>query len=223
MHVTEACLPIAPEERQVRETILEIDRGHMTTEVPAEHTARLIARCAAAVDHPTADHVRRVGALAGEIARALGWSDAEIEAIRIAATLHDVGKVALPAPILTHSGPLSSADWALMRLHTGVAARIFRGVTHPLLVLARDIATTHHERWDGAGYLHELSGEEIPPAARLVSVADTFDAITNNRAYRSGQSDTVACQIILDERDAQFEPRAVDALLGLPAQTRMHP
>lgn len=223
MHVTEACLPIAPGERQIRGTILDIDREHLAGELPTEHTARLIACCAEAIDHPTADHVRRVGALASEVARALGWSDAEVEAIRVAATLHDVGKVALPAPILTHSGPLSSADWALMRLHTGVAARIFDGVTHPLLVLARDIATTHHERWDGAGYLHGLSGEEIPAAARLVSVADTFDAITNNRTYRAGQSDAVACRIILDERGAQFEPRAVDALLELPARVRMHP
>ncbi len=163
-------------------------------------------------DDDTGEHTKRVGKTAARIAEALGWSPAEVELIRRAAPLHDVGKIAIPDSILLKPGKLTPEEFEQMKTHTAVGARMLSGGQFPLLQLAEQIALTHHERWDGTGYLgmHE---EAIPLAGRIVTVADVFDALMSERPYKRAWSVIEALEEIQRQSGRQFDPRIVEAFL----------
>ena len=166
-------------------------------------------------DDATHEHTRRVGELAARLARHLGFPERDVELIRLAAPLHDVGKIAVPDSILLKLENLSDGDFEVVKAHTSIGARILAGSHHPLLQLAEQIALTHHERWDGQGYPPGVSGEDIPLVSRIVAVADVFDALTHERPYKHAWSVVEAVGEIKRERGRQFDPRVVDAFVEL--------
>jgi len=163
-------------------------------------------------DDETGHHCRRVGEMSACIAEALELDDEFVDSIRLAAPLHDIGKIAIPDSILRKPGPLTDEECALMKRHPGIGGSLLDESTSPLLELAREISLYHHERWDGTGYEQGLSGEAIPIGARIVSVADAFDAITHDRPYRQARSQLEALDELATMAGSQFDPAIIAAL-----------
>jgi putative two-component system response regulator len=165
-------------------------------------------------DDDTHQHTERVAVLAEWIARELGMDPQMVATIRLAAPLHDIGKLGIPDQILLKPGGLDEAERAVMKTHTTIGARILGDSEYPVLGMAREIALVHHERWDGAGYPAGLATQEIPIAGRIVAVADVFDAITHARPYKQAFSSEHALAQITCASGAQFDARVVDAFLA---------
>jgi len=170
---------------------------------------RVLANAIEARDHYTRDHVDRVGAYAQAMGRELGWSQSRLEQLEFGAILHDIGKIAVREIILIKPGPLTPEEWAEMRQHPEVGARMVRDI--PYLANSLDVILHHHERWDGSGYPHGLKEDEIPEEARLMAVVDAFDAMTSDRPYHPAHSPERARDEILSLAGKQFDPRMVHA------------
>ncbi len=162
-------------------------------------------------DDETGQHARRVGEMCAGIAHNLGLEDDFVESIRLAAPLHDLGKIAIPDTILFKPEQLSDEEFALMKRHPGIGANLLGEKVSPLLQLAKEIALYHHERWDGNGYEAGLAGEAIPLSARIVTVADAFDAMTHDRPYRQGRSQFEALEELSAMSGVQFDPAVIRA------------
>jgi len=195
-------------EQRVRE------RTHQLEQAQVEILERL-ALAAEFRDDATHDHTHRVGELSARLARKLGLPEPIVGLIRRAAPLHDLGKIALPDQVLLKYEGLTPDEFDLVKSHTRIGARILSGSHHPLLQLAEQIALTHHEHWDGSGYSPGLAGEQIPLVSRIVAVADVFDALTNERPYKEAWSIPEALEEIERQSGRQFDPRVVEALVGL--------
>jgi putative two-component system response regulator len=179
-------------------------------------TLQRLALAAEYRDDQTGRHAERVGASCGVILEHLRDESIEPQLLVTAATLHDVGKIGVPDDILLKPGPLSREQFEIMKDHTSIGARILSGSNSPLLRLAESIAHYHHERWDGGGYWG-LKGEEIPLEARIVTVADSFDAMTHNRPYKAAISVEEALGEIQSLAGRQFDPKVADAFLSARA------
>jgi putative two-component system response regulator len=164
-------------------------------------------------DDATGRHTRRVGKCAASLACALGLPAAEVTLIERAAPLHDVGKIAIPDHILLKPGRLDEDEMNIMRTHTIIGARLLSGSKSHLLEYARDIALTHHERWDGAGYPHGLAEKGIPLAGRIVAIADFYDALSHDRPYRKRRPHHEIVTMVRAGRGTHFDPEIVDAFL----------
>ncbi|MCH7717855.1 MAG: PAS domain S-box protein, partial [Chloroflexi bacterium] len=178
-----------------------------------DETVVLLAAAAEAHDQTTGLHLRGVRALTEQLAGELGYSEEGARELGLAAVLHDIGKIRVPDAVLSSSGPLVDEEWGLMQHHTTWGAQFLAG--RPGFELAATIARSHHERWDGSGYPDGLSGEAIPEAATIIAVADSFDAMTNDRPYRKRRSVTQAVKEIVACSGEQFNPKVVEALLRL--------
>jgi putative two-component system response regulator len=176
-----------------------------------EEVLRRLAWAAEYRDDVTGRHAERVGVLSGLIARELGWSPPRKALLEKAAPLHDLGKIAVPDAILRKAGGLTPAERKLMQNHTTIGAELLSGSRNPVLHAAEQIALTHHEWWDGAGYPQGIAGESIPEAGRIVAVADVFDSLTNNRPYRDAISTEAALDMIRSSSGVQFDPNVVRA------------
>jgi putative two-component system response regulator len=163
-------------------------------------------------DDNTGQHTQRVGQMSALLARQLGMPDAQVALMRRAAPLHDVGKIGVPDAILLKMGKLTDEEFAIVKTHTAIGARILSGGKFPLLRLAEEIAFSHHERWDGTGYT-SLRGTDIPLAGRIVAVADVFDALTQQRPYKPAWTIRDAITEIERQSSRQFDPRVVEAFL----------
>ncbi|MDB4949154.1 MAG: Two-component system response regulator [Gemmatimonadetes bacterium] len=189
-------------------------RTHELEEAQHEILARL-ARAAEYRDDFTGDHTQRVGDLAARIAGALHLPPDEVEIIRRAAPLHDVGKIGIPDSILTKPSVLTLEERMVMQRHTVIGADILGGSRFAPLQRAAEIALTHHLRWDGTGYPTGAAGEEIPVSGRIVAVADVFDALIHERPYKAAWPVPAALAEVRDQRGRQFDPHVVDAFLAL--------
>ncbi len=181
---------------------------------PHVHTIRRLALAAELRDDSTGSHIVRVGGYSALLAERLGLSDAEVRTIYYAALLHDVGKIGIPDRILKKRGKLSQEEFEIMKTHTIIGAKILADAEVEVLQIARHIAGCHHERWDGQGYPRGISAHGIPLAARIVALADTFDAITSSRPYRRTRSVEDALGIIEMESGKQFDPAIVAVFLA---------
>lgn len=177
-----------------------------------EIALRLVA-AAEYCDEDPGQHVRRIGMFSEALARSLGWDSAAADDIRIASTMHDIGKIGVPDGILLKSKKLTDAEFEVVKLHTTIGAEMLAGSTIPLLQMAHDIALSHHENWDGTGYPQGLKGKEIPESARILAVADVFDSMTHDRAYRAAYTLEEALVIMREERGTRFDPEVFDVFL----------
>jgi putative two-component system response regulator len=169
-------------------------------------------------DNDTGAHIWRMANYACALARALGWADSQVELLELAAPLHDTGKIGIPGSILKAPRALTPEEWVIMRSHTVIGAQILENGTGPAFEMAARIARSHHERWDGAGYPDGLRDEQIPEPARIVAVADVFDALTMQRPYKHAWSCAQARQHIIDGAGSHFEPRVVEAFADILPQ-----
>lgn len=165
-------------------------------------------------DNETGLHVIRMSHYAKTLALAVGYSASAAEDLLHAAPMHDVGKIGIPDSILHKPGKLTEDEWAIMRQHTVIGARIIGDPPSGMLHMARLIALSHHEKWDGSGYPHGLSGEDIPHAARVVALADVFDALISARPYKRAWTIDEALDLIRRESGRHFDPELVQVLMG---------
>ena len=164
-------------------------------------------------DHYTEEHCNRTTKLSLKIAESMQCMERELEALKIAGTLHDIGKIAIPDSVLLKPDKLTFEEFAIIKTHSEVGDRILK----PLFLFdqERNIILHHHERWDGKGYPGGLSGSDIPFLARILAVADSFDAMTSNRPYRSAMEIGAAIEELKKNRNLQFDGSIVDAFLKL--------
>jgi ribonuclease P protein subunit RPR2 len=188
--------------KQERARRLELRRSYVAT-------VRALANAVEARDAYTGKHAERVAAYGIAIARAGGMAIADDPDVEFGFLLHDVGKVAVPDAILFKPEPLDGPERDVMERHALIGWEILRDVD--FLGDAKLVVRHHHERWDGEGYPDRLAGEDIPLAARVFSVADTFDALTTDRPYRKGMEIGVARSIIVEGSGTQFDPDIVEA------------
>lgn len=172
-----------------------------------------MAQALDARDHYTAGHSLRVGAYAHAIACEMGLPAEEAETIRIAAQLHDIGKIGIPDELLRKPGPLTPEEFGLIKLHPQIGRKILEKVVRFRNLL--DVVELHHENYDGTGYPYRLSGDRIPIGVRIVHVADAFDAMTTDRSYRSALSRKAAIAEVSGKSGTQFDPAAAAAFLKL--------
>lgn len=160
-------------------------------------------------DPDTGVHIWRMAAYAAALARASGWDTEAVAQMELAAPMHDTGKIGIPGEILRKPAQLNAEEWVIMKTHTTIGHSILAKSKAPLFRLAAKIALCHHERWDGSGYPQGLKGEDIPEAARIVAVADVFDALTMKRPYKEAWSIDKALENIRAESGSHLEPRLV--------------
>jgi putative two-component system response regulator len=169
-------------------------------------------------DKYTRGHVDRVMQLCVRLAEYLGWTPTQLKALQFGAILHDIGKIYVRESILSKAGPLDGDEWSEMKTHTVVGAELL--ATIPYLDQAIPIIRYHHERWDGGGYPDGLAGEQIPPGARIVAVADSFDAMTSTRVYQKALDYEEAANEIAKGSGILYDPEVVHAFMDLWPQIR---
>lgn len=164
-------------------------------------------------DGSTGTHLVKVAEYCTEIARGLGLPKKDIDYLRYASPLHDVGKLIIPDSILKKKGGLTPEEREIVKKHAQIGAEVFEGSNLNLLKIAMMISLTHHERWDGTGYPQGLKGDEIPVFGRIVALADVFDALTSKRPYKRAFGFEEAVDIIKAESGTHFDPAIVKAFL----------
>ena len=183
----------------------DLERAHHGT------LLRLL-RAARFKDDETASHLRRIQSLCHLMALHLGWSAAQAQHLADASPMHDIGKIGVPDAILQKPGALTAEEWRIMRRHPSYGALLLQGSGSALLELAREIALCHHERCDGTGYPRGLKEAAIPIGARILAVADTYDALRCRRAYKPAFSHERACDVIVNG-DGRTMPQHFDPVV----------
>jgi PAS domain S-box-containing protein len=174
-----------------------------------------LTRAAECRDDDTGQHTRRVGEVAHALAEAVGLPRTAAHLLRRAAPLHDVGKIGIRDAILLKPGPLDAEELEVMRGHTLLGAQLLSRGRSRMVRAAEQVALSHHESWDGSGYPRGLVGESIPLSARIVSLADFYDALTHDRPYRRALPRPEVLRMIEEERGRRFDPRVVDAFMKI--------
>lgn len=184
---------------------------------------RRLGRAAEFKDNQTGLHVIRMSHYSRLVGAAAGIPEDELEVLLNAAPMHDVGKIGIPDRILLKPGRLTDEEWDLMHRHPVMGAEIIGEHESPVLRMARQIALTHHERWDGSGYPKGLAGRDIPLTGRIVALADVFDALTTHRPYKDAWPVERAVDYLRDNSGRQFDPRLVPAFMeALPEILTFH-
>ncbi|HPF39139.1 MAG TPA: HD domain-containing phosphohydrolase [Phycisphaerae bacterium] len=195
-------------EGMVRERTLELHEANM-------ESIYMLALACESRDQDTGLHIRRIKCFTEELSRELGLSEREIEIYGYSAILHDVGKVMIPDHVLKKPGKLTPAERRVMEMHTAEGERILSD--SPFFSIARTIARSHHENWDGSGYPDNVRHEDIPLPARIVRIVDVYDALISRRAYKPAWPKEEALRIILDGGENLFDPivlRAFETIMG---------
>jgi HD-GYP domain-containing protein (c-di-GMP phosphodiesterase class II) len=213
-------LDAGDEARRLAEEDAEQERSRALAIERRERDARVetVQRLAAAAefrDTDTGQHVQRTAHYSALLAEAAGMDLEFVERLRIAAPMHDLGKIGIPDSILLKPGKLTAPEWAVMQTHAELGWRLLQDSDSPLLQLGAEIAWTHHERWDGSGYPRGLAGEAIPISGRIVCVADVLDALTSKRVYKDAFSMDVALEELRKGRGTHFDPQLIGLVLAL--------
>jgi PAS domain S-box-containing protein len=206
----------AEQQLAMHSELLEAEVAERTRELEDARakTLRRLALAAEYRDDDTFEHTERVGAISAEIATYLDLDKDQIETLRLAAPLHDVGKIGIPDYILLKPGKLTTEEYEVMKTHTQLGARLLTGSGSPVLQMATLIAESHHEHWDGNGYPRGCAGETIPLVGRIVAVADVFDALTHDRPYKTAWTTAHAIAQIEHDAGSHFDPQIVAAFLA---------
>ncbi len=198
-------------EQQIRQQTVALRHAH-------EETIHRLVAASSCRDVETSMHILRTGLLAELLARAKGWSPSNVEKIRLAAPMHDVGKIGIPDAILRKPSKLTREEFEIMKAHTTIGAYMLEGSSVPMLQMARHIALGHHERWNGGGYPAGLAGRLIPEAARIMAIVDAFDSLTHVRVYRPAMSEKAALEIMRHGEGKDFDPELLALFFqNLPA------
>jgi len=191
----------------------ELNRALAELKLAQAETVKRLSMAVEYRDEDTGAHIERIGNLSALLAEQIGMDQEFCMQLKLAAPLHDVGKVAIPDAILLKPGPLTPEERAIVETHAEEGYRILRGSSSEILELASRIALGHQEKWDGSGYPRGLAGEAIPIESRIVAVADIFDALTSDRVYRKAFSVEKALEMMRNERGRHFDPVLLDAFL----------
>jgi len=197
-----------------QEISVAIDNARLYDEVKQAYIQSMLnmAKAEKFRDHDTGLHIERCGEYAVRLAPQLGFEEKELENLRVSMMMHDIGKVAIPDSILLKPGRLDDAEMEIMKTHTTKGAQILGQA--PLLQLAIQIATCHHEKWKGGGYPNNFQGENIPLAARLLAIIDVFDALASKRPYKDPFPPEKVKAILLEGRDTHFDPAILDLFIA---------
>lgn len=171
-------------------------------------------------DTDTGVHMWRMADYCAALARAIGWEESQVELLKLAAPMHDTGKVGIPHSILKSPNKLTDDEWVIMRQHTVIGHEILIRGEAPLFKLAAEVALGHHERWDGTGYPSGLMGEDIPQSARIVALADVFDALTMTRPYKKSWTIEESFEHIQQAASTHFDPELVRNFLSIEDELR---
>lgn len=201
------CLP-----DEVDVALLKESKTRQLSQYTEQNILQTISTMATYHDQETQAHANRVMRLAEATMRVLGRSEDEIVLVRLAAQLHDIGKIGIPEAILHKPGSLTEEEWEIMRSHPQIGQQILTQAKGQFGLVSH-IVVAHHERWDGEGYPYRLAQQEIPLGARILSVIDAYDAMTSSRPYREALSDEIARAELQHCAGSQFDPRVVDAFL----------
>jgi HD-GYP domain-containing protein (c-di-GMP phosphodiesterase class II) len=191
----------------------DLQRSNVDLTLAYEATIEGWSRALDLRDRETEGHTQRVMEKTMDLARTFGLRQEELAHLRRGALLHDIGKIGVPDGILLKPGPLTEAEWVVMRRHPVVAHQMLSPISY--LRAALDIPYCHHEKWDGSGYPRGLKGEEIPLAARLFSVVDVWDALSSERPYRAAWEPEKVIDHLRSQAGSHFDPRAVEAFLRM--------
>ena len=199
-------------------SLMTVSNGMRQTEAAFGYTIEALARACEAAEQDTGNHIVRVNRYAGALAANMGFNLAFIQDMSISAQMHDVGKIRIPVEILLKEGPLTPKEMQLMRQHPAFGVEILGD--SPRLKVAREIALSHHENWDGTGYPKRLKGERIPISGRIVKVADVYDALRSKRSYKKPMTHEEAMQVFRDGDDrinpaAHFDPAVLAAFFKI--------
>lgn len=203
--------PIAPEDllTAIRSRLGRSQQLRLAQIQDSYETSLIMLANAIEVRDPyTRGHVERVMNYAQTIAEYLGWTSGEIKNLRFGSILHDIGKIHVSGEILTKAGPLTAEEWIEMKKHPEIGAELIKDISY--LESTVPVILYHHERWNGGGYPHGLAGEKIPVVARIVAIADSFDAMTTKRPYRKELTPQQAYQEINSGSGVQYDPLIVE-------------
>jgi len=164
-------------------------------------------------DEDTGDHIVRIGEYSKGMAEKLGWSQNQIELIKYASPMHDVGKIGIPDKIIFKPGKLTREEFEIIKTHTTIGAKLLSESKSEILIMAKEIALSHHEKYNGKGYPNGFSKEDIPISGRIVAIVDTFDALTSKRPYKDPYPPEMALSIIAEERGKHFDPVITDIFI----------
>jgi putative two-component system response regulator len=198
----------------LRRALEEMATAQRRTHEAHLDTIRRLVIAAEYKDRDTAAHIERIGRFSEVVARALTLAPGQVEIIRHATPMHDVGKIGVPDAILLKPGKLTKDEWVIMQRHTEMGAHILHGSPSEVLQAGEQIALSHHEKWDGSGYPRGLSGDAIPLMGRICAVADVFDALTSDRRYRDALPNAAVYDMVHKQRGSHFDPDVVDAFLA---------
>lgn len=194
-----------------RSLVKESKKAHEDLKYAYLDTINRLSMAAEYKDEDTGDHIVRLGLFCSFLAEKMGMSKHDVDTIRYASPMHDIGKIGIPDKILLKPGKLTDAEFEVMKTHTTIGAKILDNSKSEILKMAYHIALLHHEKWDGTGYPKKIGRTDIPLGVRIVSIFDTFDALTNKRPYKEPYPIDLALKIIRDQRGKQFDPDVVDA------------
>ncbi|MBL4615757.1 MAG: HD domain-containing protein, partial [Magnetovibrio sp.] len=161
-------------------------------------------------DNETGMHVVRMSKVSEILGRAMGMTEEDARLLLHASPMHDIGKIGIPDGILLKPGKLDPVEWEVMKTHAQIGAEILGDHASPLMQMARQVAITHHEKWDGSGYPKGTSGTNIPLVGRVTAVADVFDALTSERPYKKAWPLEEAVKFITDQAGSHFDPDVVE-------------
>ena len=193
-------------EDMVRERTEEISRTRL-------QIVQRLGMAAEYRDEETGNHILRMSHISALLAKSIGWSEAECELMLLASPMHDIGKIGIPDNILLKPGKFEPEEWEIMKTHAVIGGKLLDGDDSDLMQMARTIALTHHEKWDGSGYPGGLAGDDIPLAGRIAALADVFDALTSERPYKKAWSVEAAVDLIKENSGKQFDPALVQTFL----------
>ena len=191
----------------------ELQKSKEELEATQEELIHILGDISESRSHETGDHIRRVAEISYKLALYYGLPQAEANKIRLAAPMHDLGKVSIPDAVLNKPGRFTDEEFAKMKSHASEGEQILMQSKRELLRFAATLAGSHHERWDGKGYPRGLKGEEIPLAGRICAVADVLDALASPRCYKPAWPEEKVREEFVKQRGAQFQPELVDVLL----------